>query len=965
MVVTLGPVEGTMKRIVAVLLAGLVFAFLVPSPAEAQQPAHLVKDINPGVDREVGLHPTNLVAFDGFVYFAGYDEFHGSALWRTDGTPEGTRLWLDLEPGWNSVGYRLIATQDRLFIFRTSGEIWVSDGTPPGTRLLKTVPGLQTWKMASLGSAVFFTTFTPTSTGAHMALGRTDGTEAGTILVQEFDSTSWPLPSEFVAGDNLLYFNAPSGGRPALWRSDGTAAGTYPILQTDFRATQAATIGDALLFNHCDTTTSPQICELWRTEGTAASTRLLVDIGGAVQAFPYGLARVGPYVYFQAQDGTGYGLWRSDGSATGTIRLKARLSTMFLGEARPAFVAVGSLAVFGAWSEEGAAFWRSDGTPGGTVSIAPLPLEHASHVSLLSGAGPAYAMVTAYNADFSELLKSLWIIDGTATGTHHVASIDTGFSDEAVIAGHRVYFPSLTEESGFEVWAADAGGARMVVDVAPASSAWPSVLTAAGNSVLMLADANHAPDSPSYTEIWKSDGTADGTAMVKDLTPGINGEFFQLVPGANRVFFMRAGNELWTSDGTDAGTIKLADHTSGNLFPRTPVTTLYFGRRPGSVWEVWKTDGSPSGTVRVKTLQAYSESWNPPINFQAIGDVVYFHACTNEHGCEPWVTDGTEAGTRLVADVMPGAGSSNPWSFTAANGQVFFSAFINPHQLWKTDGTAAGTTLVHSFEGSTVVYSLTALDTGLIFAARVNEGQPGAANQLWFTDGTPAGTAPIFSLSPGESGNVNIWGFRRIGDIVLFAANDGVHGRELWRTDGTAAGTTMIVDLFPGERDGVDFNTFAIVVSGLRAVFTGISPEHGSEVFVTDGTATRLLTDINPGSEPSNAYEIAVAGSNLFIAAGRPDVGYELWTVVVSPAGAIDDLAQELDALGVHAGFEQSLKAKLQAALRALERDQIAMAASLLQAFINEVQAQSGKKITEADAAALIEHARRIIESLE
>ena len=33
---------------------------------------------------------------------------------------------------------------------------------------------------------------------------------------------------------------------------------------------------------------------------------------------------------------------------------------------------------------------------------------------------------------------------------------------------------------------------------------------------------------------------------------------------------------------------------------------------------------------------------------------------------------------------------------------------------------------------------------------------------------------------------------------ALFAANDGVHGRELWRTDGTPGGTRMVDDLVPG-----------------------------------------------------------------------------------------------------------------------------------------------------------------------
>src|SRR5262249_5413244 len=43
--------------------------------------------------------------------------------------------------------------------------------------------------------------------------------------------------------------------------------------------------------------------------------------------------------------------------------------------------------------------------------------------------------------------------------------------------------------------------------------------------------------------------------------------------------------------------------------------------------------------------------------------------------------------------------------------------------------------------------------------------------------------------------------FVTIGAITLFAANDGVHGRELWRTDGTEEGTVLVKDISPGPEN--------------------------------------------------------------------------------------------------------------------------------------------------------------------
>jgi ELWxxDGT repeat protein len=78
----------------------------------------------------------------------------------------------------------------------------------------------------------------------------------------------------------------------------------------------------------------------------------------------------------------------------------------------------------------------------------------------------------------------------------------------------------------------------------------------------------------------------------------------------------------------------------------------------------------------------------------------YFAANDGTHGQELWRTDGTTAGTVMVADLFPGSNnygpnSSGPRSFTVVGSKLYFTANNGTGQeLWRTDGTAAGTVLV-------------------------------------------------------------------------------------------------------------------------------------------------------------------------------------------------------------------------------------------------------------------------------
>jgi hypothetical protein len=86
---------------------------------------------------------------------------------------------------------------------------------------------------------------------------------------------------------------------------------------------------------------------------------------------------------------------------------------------------------------------------------------------------------------------------------------------------------------------------------------------------------------------------------------------------------------------------------------------------------------------------------------------------------------------------------------------------------------------------------------------------------------------------------------------------------------------------------------------------------------------------------------------------------------IISPAeDELADLLQDVIDLNLLVGTSNAFQAKLRKALAALERGDTQTALALLKSFINSVEAQRGKALTDAEADALIAAAQAIIDSL-
>ena len=93
--------------------------------------------------------------------------------------------------------------------------------------------------------------------------------------------------------------------------------------------------------------------------------------------------------------------------------------------------------------------------------------------------------------------------------------------------------------------------------------------------------------------------------------------------------------------------------------------------------ELWKTDGTTSGTVMVKDINGGSGSGNP-ICLTAIGNTLYFNAYDQTNGAELWKSDGTTSGTVMVKDIDSGSSGGNPTcsgpTMTVLGSTLYFTA---------------------------------------------------------------------------------------------------------------------------------------------------------------------------------------------------------------------------------------------------------------------------------------------------
>ncbi len=434
------------------------------------------------------------------------------------------------------------------------------------------------------------------------------------------------------------------------------------------------TLGGRLLFSTVHRNSADDGI-LWSTDGTASGT---VQVSSSLCSSPCGgMTVLGAWRglgFLLTYPESGYPkLWRTDGTAAGTALLRNAIGEPQYYLDFYSSPDLGAVYFTGYNNDRGYGFWVSDGTPAGTRELlgadgAPLPLASG----FTAWQGRLYFM--AYRSDGTSEHQggALWSTDGTAAGTRFIAEVPGG--TRLVATPSHLFFSA--GESSEDLWVTGGalGDAHRLLDLDPPVCSPP-------------------PDSE-----------CDDPAILSMFASGDSLYFKTARPGH--------GVEIWRSDGTETGTRPAIELPAS----AGPIGDL---RRLGETWifspfsgGIWTADGD---LTRAAPLTGCDGGACPDIAFFLTSPGAgkwLFAGYDPVHGAEPWVTDGTGPGTRLLADTCPGSCSGlsvddlpgsavpSPYGGIFLRTRASSETFGPDRGLWLTDGTPEGTRRVaESTEG--------------------------------------------------------------------------------------------------------------------------------------------------------------------------------------------------------------------------------------------------------------------------
>lgn len=652
----------------------LVVSLLATPCVFAQDPA---QGYNPP-----SSNPHQLVNFQDKVYFVADDGVHGNELWRFNPDTSKPEPVVELTPGaaGSLIDY-VRATADTLWFRLTrqgeAPELWASDGIPGGNTQRvwrRQDSGFERGVGALLDDVKAGFLFTSGADGEFQEMMICAREDRSVSKLCPVDSPMISSAGYFAKQGDEMYFGA--RGTPkigiGLWRTDGTPEGTRFVHPFWNYPTPALSLGEAGVLVVAET----EACgiELWITQGTPETTRLVRDIlPGSESSRPadlrLDLSGAGPAAYFAATaPESGRELWRTDGTEAGTVLVQDIVPGRDSSEPYRIETAPNGMYLIASTPETGKELFGAGVVNG---RYGPVTLMQEGLVGPENSEPYAMCMNDdgfLFYAQRSPDGEELWCAHKNLNFVEQLSDINPRGDSEPfwpVLVQKHVYFTAYDPLHGRELWR-DRGVRQppaLVADINsdesinPSSS--PSEMTALGDRLLFAAD-----DIEHGYELWATDGTEEGTVLLRDIALGL---------------------------------------PSGNPEQITPVGSLAYFRAEslGIGVELWVTDGTPEGTILVKDIYP-EEGSSFPDHLIAFGDMLLFMAQTPREGNELWrLRAGREPD--MLANIRGGPDSTEARNFFVWKDHVYFLADDGVHgeELWRTDGKSGeGTVMVKDIIGA-------------------------------------------------------------------------------------------------------------------------------------------------------------------------------------------------------------------------------------------------------------------------
>jgi ELWxxDGT repeat protein len=424
--------------------------------------------------------------------------------------------------------------------------------------------------------------------------------------------------------------------------------------------------------------------------------------------------------------------------------------------------------------------------------------------------------------------------------------------------GAILFFAATTEEHGQELWVTDCTpeGTHMVKDIYPGTSSgvgiyWWTPIAADGLFFFPAVTEAEA------AEIWRSDGTEEGTFMLDAINPGAGGNGVQEMAYIGGYVYISAGN---TTTGAEPYRVELNGTTPEQIEDIHPTGASYprlFTEHNGHVF-FSATDGGSSYGYEL-------HEYDPDLDSLDVHD---------------------------IRSGAPSSGTLGPFSLAAAGGLLFFVA---------NDGSGGGTEPCYYDGGSWTCFDINPAGDNLstIVAHEdlawfdADDGTNGL--ELWSSDGGAVGDGTGIFMDINPSGDSSPGDFTVLGDVLLFSADNGTNGRELWKVEDGAA--EMVKDIQPGSGGSTPVG---LIVMGNWVHFLADDGD-GYNWWLTDGTeegTTNLEDELGLGSIDSCEAQVlgAIGDFLLFVIDSDGDGALELWKSDSTSGGTemVEDIGTEV-----------------------------------------------------------------------
>lgn len=661
----------------------------------------------------------------------------------------------------------------------------------------------------------------------------------------------------------------------ALFKSNGVSTElliTFP--QTEYVQVRSGMykFNDTHVAFHLYTVTNLE--EPYITDGTVAGTSMLKELNPTnnVIANPNIFANIGSnttFVYNKKQ------LWFSDGTDANTIKLKE-----FTGSSS---LSIKGLTAFNnkfyfAFTHE---LWETDGTIAGTKLV----------FSNANGDGGIQAIINRGSDLLLLLERGVHLFTGATSSTTKLSTPDITYIREYhAAATSRTFFVGNYKNEGYRIWVTNGTsvGTYSLSPVWPDSATPTSIMYTLGND-LLFSSGSHLGEYH-IGELWYSDGTNEGTKLIKDINQTGNigsNPSFQTVLNGKLIFAADDnihGRELFSFDGTTTTLIKDINPGFQSSTPHDFYVLnneiVFKAYTLNNGLELWKTDGTESGTILIKDINPNqgdaflndNRAYVRLQQFKLFNNELYFYANNGTNGMEIWKTNGTSAGTIMLKDINPGANSSYRPSldtrprFVEFNNELYFIAAssgtdnnLGTIKMWKTNGTTSGTVIANVVNN--------AVNPATISVTKYFTFN----NQLYFHGTSVVGNKTVLARTDGTNTVLinNIGNFKShtvLDNKIYYLHNDFAGaGEELWVLD-TNDTMALAYDIVPGSQGNNATNFYVhdgYLYFAIRNASYQVELWRLSNTTTPEAIITKSMDNLTYGLE--DTFQYLSVGNKLYV----------------------------------------------------------------------------------------------------